>query len=98
MDSCFPHLTILNPRNTNKSRDEGCNVEDTRIQSRTPTLQGKNDIFQDLDLYYVRQIARNSKVGFVRRISKISIAINYSIKILVFNFLLILLNRFFNKT
>lgn len=75
MDSCFPHLTILNPRNTNKSRDEGCNVisaEDTRMQSRTPTLQGKNDVFQDLDLYYVRQIARNSKVGFVRnRIEKI---------------------------
>lgn len=70
MDSCFPHLTILNPRHSNKSRDEGCNVvnvEDTRIQSRTPNLQGKNDVFQDLDLYYVRQIARNSKVGLVRR-------------------------------
>ncbi|XP_011254192.1 rhotekin isoform X1 [Camponotus floridanus] len=61
MDSCFPHLTILNPRTTNKSRNEECNVEDTRIQSRTSTLQGKNDVFQDLDLYYVRQIARNSK-------------------------------------
>lgn len=83
MDSCFPHLTILNPRNTNKSRDEGCNVnvEDTRIQSRTPTLQGKNDIFQDLDLYYVRQIARNSKVGFVRSVENI---IDYKINSLLF--------------
>jgi len=69
MNSCFPHLAILNPRNANKSRDrlnDECNVvnaEDIRMRSRTPTLSGKNDIFQDLDLYYVRQIARNSKVG-----------------------------------
>ncbi|KAG5309172.1 RTKN protein, partial [Pseudoatta argentina] len=67
MNSCFPHLAILNPRNANKSRDrlnDECNVvnvEDIRMRSRTPTLSGKNDIFQDLDLYYVRQIARNSK-------------------------------------
>jgi len=69
MNSCFPHLAILNPRNANKSKDrlnDECNVvnaEDTRMRSRTPTLPGKNDVFQDLDLYYVRQIARNSKVG-----------------------------------
>lgn len=68
MNSCFPHLAILNPRNANKSRDRlndernVVNTEDIRMRSRTPTLSGKNDIFQDLDLYYVRQIARNSKV------------------------------------
>ncbi|XP_012535903.1 rhotekin isoform X2 [Monomorium pharaonis] len=67
MNSCFPHLAILNSRTANKTRDrlgDECNVvnaEDTRMRSRTPTLPEKNDIFQDLDLYYVRQIARNSK-------------------------------------
>lgn len=69
MNSCFPHLAILNPRNANKSRDRlnveynVVNTEDIQVRSRTPTLPGKNDVFQDLDLYYVRQIARNSKVG-----------------------------------
>lgn len=68
MDSCFPRLTVLNSQHGNKSKDrlnDGCNVvntEDTRMRSRTPTLPEKNDVFQDLDLYYVRQIARNSKV------------------------------------
>ncbi|KAL6263844.1 hypothetical protein P5V15_003925 [Pogonomyrmex californicus] len=67
MNSCFPHLAILNSRNSNKSKDrlnDECNVvnaEDSRVRSRPLTLSGKNDVFQDLDLYYVRQIARNSK-------------------------------------
>lgn len=67
MDSCFPHLAILNPRHGNRSKDrlnDGYSVvngEDARMRSKTPTLPEKNDVFQDLDLYYVRQIARNSK-------------------------------------
>lgn len=77
MDSCFPHLAILSPRNASKPRDrldDECNVvntEDVRTRARSPALAGKNDVFQDLDLYYVRQIARNSKVGQFAWISRV---------------------------
>lgn len=76
MDSCFPHLAILNPRNANKSRDrinDRCDVitEDIRTRrSNSTTLPEKNDVFQDLNLYYVRQIARNSKVHTQMRIRR----------------------------
>lgn len=71
MDSCFPHLAILKSRNAGKSMmkdrlDDGraANAaESMRMRARSPAPPGKNDVFQDLDLYYVRQIARNSKVG-----------------------------------
>lgn len=68
MDSCFPNFAMLSPRHANKSRDlrlgDGRNdtAENALTRSRTPTHPAKNDVFQDLDLYYVRQIARNSKV------------------------------------
>lgn len=69
MDSCFPHLAILKSRNAGKSMmkdrlDDGraANAaESMRMRARSPAPPGKNDVFQDLDLYYVRQIARNSK-------------------------------------
>ena len=54
MDSCFPPLAALRLRDTNESL------------ARNRLSSGQNaekiEIFQDLDLYYIRQIAHNLKV------------------------------------
>lgn len=65
MDSCFPPLATLSLRDTKKSP--------TTIKHRlssgdspTPSVgghsPGKIEILQDLDFYYIRQIAHNLKV------------------------------------
>lgn len=64
MDSCFPPLAALSLRDSRKSntatRISGSTVA-THRHSGTPDV-GKIEILQDLDLYYIRQIAHNLKV------------------------------------
>lgn len=68
MDSCFPPLAALSLRDHRKSN--GHQTTNNR-QGRPSAAQqspgeadsyGKIEILQDLDLYYIRQIAHNLKV------------------------------------
>lgn len=69
MDSCFPPLAALSLRDTRKNNPAATGNTTTTTtngamqnrQSATPDI-GKIEILQDLDLYYIRQIAHNLKV------------------------------------
>ena len=63
MDSCFPPLAALSLRDSdknNKPRHGQQNVFNIGLPTNANT--GKIEILQDLDLYYIRQIAHNLKV------------------------------------
>lgn len=67
MDSCFPPLAALSLRDSKKSSatirnrlSSGDNVTPPVGSAAAP---GKIEILQDLDLYYIRQIAHNLKVN-----------------------------------
>lgn len=70
MDSCFPPLGALSLRDSKKSLNLG---KEARRSMTGPSKvaasedgesnhDGKIEILQDLDLYYIRQIAHNLKV------------------------------------
>lgn len=67
MNSCFPPIAALSLRDSKKSstismrhRLSSGDSQSTIIDK--PTNTGKIEILQDLDLYYIRQIAHNLKV------------------------------------
>ncbi|XP_066585985.1 rhotekin-like isoform X3 [Prorops nasuta] len=65
MDSCFPPLAALSLRDPKKSstivvRNRHSSGEDS-LPSPITTNPGRIEILQDLDLYYIRQIAHNLK-------------------------------------
>ncbi|KAK6635772.1 hypothetical protein RUM44_001026 [Polyplax serrata] len=69
MDSCFPPLGALSLRDSRKSLNLG--KESRKSITGSPKVHcddvefnrnGKIEILQDLDLYYIRQIAHNLKV------------------------------------
>ncbi|XP_023287617.1 rhotekin isoform X2 [Orussus abietinus] len=65
MDSCFPPLSALSLRDPKKSstiagRNRHSSGENPLPPAAPPT-PGKIEILQDLDLYYIRQIAHNLK-------------------------------------
>ncbi|KAJ4439218.1 hypothetical protein ANN_07337 [Periplaneta americana] len=61
MDSCFPPLAALSLRDHRGSRQQGRPASTQQPSSDTDNY-GKIEILQDLDLYYIRQIAHNLKV------------------------------------
>lgn len=73
MNSCFPPLAALSLRNASNSSE---NVRKSSRSSTSGLRHGsvntsrysadsdKIEILQDLDLYYIRQIARSLKVNF----------------------------------
>ena len=65
MDSCFPPLAALSLRDHRKST--GNNRQDRPASTQQAPGEadsyGKIEILQDLDLYYIRQIAHNLKVN-----------------------------------
>lgn len=65
MDSCFPPLAALSLRDTKKSTST-IRHRLSSGDSPTPSVgghsPGKIEILQDLDFYYIRQIAHNLKV------------------------------------
>ncbi|PSN40880.1 hypothetical protein C0J52_18880 [Blattella germanica] len=64
MDSCFPPLATLSLRDNNRksSSSNGHRPTSTEQVAPLPAETGKIEILQDLDLYYIRQIAHNLKV------------------------------------
>lgn len=68
MDSCFPPLAALRLRDTNESsaitlaRKRFSSEQNADPLHSVSAPPGKIEILQDLDLYYIRQIAHNLKV------------------------------------
>lgn len=73
MDSCFPPFGALSLKDSRKSLNVSKEYNSARrsISGAPPTVlddedetnhNGKIEILQDLDLYYIRQIAHNLKV------------------------------------
>lgn len=72
MDSCFPPLGALSLKDSRKSLNLGKELGTGRrsvsgaprpaSDDEEPNYNGKIEILQDLDLYYIRQIAHNLKV------------------------------------
>lgn len=67
MDSCFPTFAALSLRDSKKSST--INIKNRFSSGDAPqhlpgksNNPGKIDVLQDLDLYYIRQIAHNLKV------------------------------------
>jgi hypothetical protein len=71
MDSCFPPLAALSLRDHRKSNghQSGSNRQGRPTSAQPPPGEtdnyGKIHILQDLDLYYIRQIAHNLKVASI---------------------------------
>lgn len=61
MDKCFPPLGALSLRDNRKGSANTNRHSSHGGQSPNDT-PGKIEILQDLDLYYIRQIAHNLKV------------------------------------
>jgi hypothetical protein len=67
MDSCFPPLSALSLRDHKSNGHQPGNKRHGRPASTQqspgdPDNYGKIEILQDLDLYYIRQIAHNLQV------------------------------------
>lgn len=67
MDSCFPPLSALSLRDSKKTnitvRNRLSSGDAPPLPSGKTATPGKIEILQDLDLYYIRQIAHNLKVN-----------------------------------
>lgn len=75
MESCFPPLTGLSLRDSSSSSTKGNkkrhstnnsiqsgSTKDPDAQQTNDTITSKLEVLQDLDLYYIRQIASSLKV------------------------------------
>lgn len=60
MDSCFPPLAALSLRDNDKN-NRSRHAQQSVFSIPTNANTGKIEILQDLDLYYIRQIAHNLK-------------------------------------
>lgn len=64
MDSCFPPLAGLSLRGSSDSRNKSNRNSAGSDRYSIENGSEKIEILQDLDLYYIRQIARSLKVNF----------------------------------
>lgn len=86
MDSCFPPLANLSLRSSSRGNKQNKNRHSTDglAHNNSPLFYHNNDnirnhtdimpkleVLQDLDLYYIRQIASSLKVNIIHFIKKI---------------------------